>query len=131
VEKAEMVETLEKGDSRVIKSHPGGSSGGKAKVQHQQHKPYVRPPQYRVRATPPQFQQQQLWRPKCFYCGGPHTSNVCSKGNSKKRCFTCQKMEHFARDCPNKNRMTPSGDSQQFRSEGSRPQAAQRVFAMS
>ena len=56
VEKAKMVETLEKGDSRVIRSHPGGSSSGKVKVQHQQHKPYVRPPQHKARAIPPQFQ---------------------------------------------------------------------------
>ncbi|KAL9289797.1 hypothetical protein ACSQ67_024430 [Phaseolus vulgaris] len=33
------------GPTMVIGSHPGGSSGGKAKVQHQQHKPYARPPQ--------------------------------------------------------------------------------------
>jgi len=30
VEKAKMMETLEKGDSRVMRSHPGGSSSGKA-----------------------------------------------------------------------------------------------------
>ena len=56
---------------------------------------------------------------------------MCTKGTPEKICFTCQKMGHFARDCPNKNRMTPSGGFQQFRSEGSRPHATRRVFAMS
>lgn len=130
VEKVKMVETLERGDSRVIRSHPGGSFSGKAKVQHQQHKPYARPPQHKARAFSPQFQHQQPWKPRCFYCSGPHTTNTCPKGTPEKRCFTCQKMGHFARDCPNKNRMTLSGGSQQFRSEGNRPQAAGRVFAM-
>ncbi|KAL9276613.1 hypothetical protein ACSQ67_025843 [Phaseolus vulgaris] len=53
-------------------------------------------------------QEEQSWKPRCFHCGGPHTTNMCTKGTPEKRCFTCQKMGHFARDCPNKNRMTPS-----------------------
>ncbi|KAK7331521.1 hypothetical protein VNO80_31198 [Phaseolus coccineus] len=109
VEKAKMVETLERGNSRVIRSHPGGSSSGKAKVQHPQSKPYARPPPHRAGAVPPQFQQQQTWKP---------------------RCFTCQKMGHISRDCPSRNRMTQPVGPQQLRNGGSRPQAVGRVFAM-
>jgi len=121
VEKAKMVETLEKGDSRVIRSHSRWSFSGKAKVQHPQHKPYARPPQQKTGAAPPQFQQRQPWRPRCSLCGGPHTTSVCSKGATEKRCYACQKVGHVARDCPNRNRITPSGGSQQFKSEGNRP----------
>jgi len=47
-EKAKMVETLKKGDTSVIRSHPIGSFSEKAKVQHQQRKPYARPPQHKA-----------------------------------------------------------------------------------
>ena len=121
VEKAKMVETLEKGDSRVMRSHPGGSSSGKAKVQHQPHKPYARSPQQGQEQLHPSFSSKQSWKPRCFYCSGPHTNNTCPKGTLEKRCYACQKVGHVARDCPNRNRITPSGGSQQFKSEGNRP----------
>ena len=80
VEKVKMIETLEKSDERVIRTHGGGSPSGKVRVQSQ--KPYVRPPQPRTGATPPQFRPQQSY-------GSP-------------RCYLCQKEGHFIRDCPSK-----------------------------
>ncbi|XP_068501373.1 uncharacterized protein [Phaseolus vulgaris] len=102
VEKAKMVETLENGDSRVIRSHQGGSSSGKAKVQHQQHKPYARPPQHRTGTSLPQFQQQQPWRPTCYHCAGTHLKKDCPQLSSERKCYTCQKEGHLSKDCPNR-----------------------------
>jgi len=51
VEKVKMVETLEKSAGRVIRTHGGGSSRDKVRVQSQ--KPYATSPQLRTGATAP------------------------------------------------------------------------------
>jgi len=109
VEKVKMIETIEKSDGRVIRTHGGGSPSGKVRVQSQ--KPYVRPPQPRTGATPPQFRLQQSY-------GSP-------------RCYLCQKEGHFIRDCPSKKMMVSISGLQQLKNEGNRPRVAGRVFVMS
>ncbi|XP_014503127.1 uncharacterized protein LOC106763451 [Vigna radiata var. radiata] len=92
-----------------------------ARSRGKQHKkPYERP------------QQSRPGLLKCFECGGNHIRRNCPKLSDVRKevrtCFTCNKPGHISLYCPEKKSF---GGTPQKSTNGGKPQAAGRVFAMS
>ncbi|XP_014490298.1 uncharacterized protein LOC106753030 [Vigna radiata var. radiata] len=100
---------------RAMRNQKGNFSKGK---RHK--KPYERP------------QQSRPGLLKCFECGENHIRRNCPKlSNVRKEvrtCFTCNKPGHISLYCPEKKSF---GGTPQKSTNGGKPQAAGRVFAMS
>ena len=119
VEQARTVEELEIGPSRVTRAQKNASEV------RQQKAPYSRP-------------QSSSSGLRCYNCGGPHlhrncTKAACSSGTGMKhvKCYKCEKMSHYASQCPTKK--TTGGATLQQKSQkvlAYRPQAAGKVFAL-
>ena len=133
VEKARVMEKM-KVEVETQHSHQqrvGGPYGSRHRHEERR-KPYTRPHSQPQGSRESSSHQGKI---QCYQCGGPHKRNFCLQLAGFKRCNNCGKEGHFGRDFPTLTRTAtrppvPTPTQNQQRKGGNRPQASDRVYAM-